>query len=56
MRVLVTGVAGQLGYDVINELNKRGLYSIGTDILHEDGLINKANWKRYFWANIYGRE
>ncbi|MBQ9520178.1 MAG: dTDP-4-dehydrorhamnose reductase [Acholeplasmatales bacterium] len=52
MRVLVTGVAGQLGYDVINELNKRGLYSIGTDILHEDGLINKANWNEYVQLDI----
>ena len=24
MRVFVTGVAGQLGYDVVNELKKRG--------------------------------
>ena len=32
MKVLVTGVAGQLGYDVINELNKRGIQAIGTDI------------------------
>lgn len=52
MRVLVTGVAGQLGYDVINELNKRGLYSIGTDIHQEDGLINKANWNEYVQLDI----
>ena len=25
MRVLVTGVKGQLGYDVMNELKKQGL-------------------------------
>ena len=25
MRVLVTGVKGQLGYDVMNELTKQGL-------------------------------
>lgn len=24
MKVLVTGVKGQLGFDVVNELNKRG--------------------------------
>ena len=24
MKVLVTGTKGQLGYDVVNELNKRG--------------------------------
>ncbi len=32
MKVLVTGVAGQLGYDVINELAKRGHHGIGSDI------------------------
>lgn len=32
MKVLVTGAKGQLGYDVINELNKRGHSSIGVDI------------------------
>lgn len=31
MRVLVTGVAGQLGYDVMRELNKRGIEVIGVD-------------------------
>lgn len=30
--VFVTGVAGQLGYDVMNELAKRGYDGIGTDI------------------------
>lgn len=32
MRVLVTGVKGQLGYDVVNELTKRGYESFGVDI------------------------
>lgn len=32
MLVFVTGVAGQLGHDVMNELNKRGLEGIGTDL------------------------
>ena len=31
MRVLVTGVGGQLGYDVMNELKKRGFEALGTD-------------------------
>ena len=35
MRVLVTGVAGQLGHDVINELSKRGHEGIGSDIAPE---------------------
>lgn len=36
MKVLVTGVGGQLGYDVMNELAKRGHEGIGTDILDRD--------------------
>lgn len=32
MKVLVTGVAGQLGHDVMNELSKRGYQGIGSDI------------------------
>ena len=30
MKVLVTGVAGQLGHDVMNELAKRGYEGIGS--------------------------
>lgn len=33
MKVLVTGVKGQLGYDVVNELTKRGHEAVGVDIL-----------------------
>lgn len=32
MKVFVTGVAGQLGHDVMNELHKRGYEGIGTDL------------------------
>ena len=32
MKVFVTGVAGQLGHDVMNELAKRGIEGIGTDL------------------------
>lgn len=32
MKVFVTGVAGQLGHDVMNELKKRGYEGIGSDI------------------------
>ena len=32
MKVFVTGVAGQLGHDVVNELTKRGHEAIGSDI------------------------
>lgn len=36
MKVLVTGVNGQLGFDVVNELKKRGHEAIGTDISEMD--------------------
>lgn len=36
MRVLVTGVKGQLGYDVVNELEKRGIEAVGVDIQEMD--------------------
>ncbi len=32
MKVFVTGVAGQLGHDVMNELAKRGIEGVGTDM------------------------
>ena len=40
MKVFVTGVAGQLGHDVMNELSKRGYEGIGTSVLHS----------RIFWS------
>ena len=36
MRILVTGVKGQLGYDVVNELKKRGHTPIGVDVEEMD--------------------
>lgn len=33
MKVFVTGVGGQLGHDVINELKKRGYDCVGSDII-----------------------
>ena len=35
MKVLVTGVAGQLGHDVMNELAKRGYEGVGSDLAAE---------------------
>ena len=55
MKVLVTGVAGQLGFDVVNELNKRGIVAIGTDIRSESELTAKANWKAYVSLDITDR-
>lgn len=42
MKVFVTGVGGQLGYDIINELNKRGYDAVGTDIL--ESVSNVQNY------------
>ena len=36
MKVLVTGVKGQLGHDVVNELEKRGHKALGVDIEEMD--------------------
>lgn len=36
MRVLVTGVKGQLGHDVMNELAKRGYQGVGVDVEEMD--------------------
>ena len=46
MKVLVTGVKGQLGYDVMNELAKRGYEGIGVDVEEMDitdaGMVDKV--------------
>ena len=36
MKILVTGVKGQLGFDVVKELEKRGYEAIGVDIEEMD--------------------
>lgn len=36
MRVLVTGVKGQLGYDVVKELESKGIKAVGVDIEEMD--------------------
>lgn len=51
MKVLVTGVKGQLGYDVVKELEKRGMEAVGvdieemdiTDVASVDAVIKAAN-------------
>ncbi len=35
MKLFVTGVAGQLGHDVMNELDKRGYEGVGSDLAPE---------------------
>ena len=47
MKVLVTGVNGQLGYDVMNELNQRGHEAIGSDIT-ESNEFSKVCSIRYY--------
>ena len=42
MRVFITGVKGQLGHDVMNELTKRGIPAIGVDIEEMDITDPKA--------------
>ena len=36
MKVLVTGVKGQLGFDVVNELTARGHEAVGVDVQDMD--------------------
>ena len=36
MKIFVTGVKGQLGHDVVNEMTKRGIESVGVDIEEMD--------------------
>ncbi|NTW96589.1 MAG: dTDP-4-dehydrorhamnose reductase [Erysipelotrichaceae bacterium] len=36
MKVLVTGVKGQLGFDVVNELESRGIEAVGVDVAEMD--------------------
>lgn len=43
MRVFVTGVAGQLGHDCMNELVKRGHEAVGSDVVHAAAPYSGAN-------------
>ena len=44
MKYFVTGVAGQLGHDVMNELNKRGHVGVGTDLAPEYAGIQDSSY------------
>ena len=44
MKVFVTGVGGQLGYDVMNELAKRGHEAIGSDIVPKERLTSSFDY------------
>lgn len=51
MKIFVTGVAGQLGHDVMNELAKRGYEGIGSDIapaysgIQDSSAVTKAPYR-----------
>mgnify|MGYP003259863375 FL=1 len=51
MKVLVTGVNGQLGFDVMNELAKRGYEAIGSDITDTN-----ENFDKYVSLDITNKE
>lgn len=52
MRVLVTGVKGQLGYDVVNELKKNNIEPVGVDIEEMDITDNESVNKVITEANV----
>lgn len=47
MKVLVTGVTGQLGFDVVKEFKSRGLSTIFAPTTDELDITNEANVKEY---------
>ena len=51
MKVLVTGVKGQLGFDVVNELEKRGHTAIGVDVDNMD-ITNSEQVESVIKANM----
>ena len=53
MKVLVTGVAGQLGYDVVNELAKRNYEIVGSDVAPEyNGIVNDEVTKNMEYVSM----
>ncbi len=50
MRVFVTGVGGQLGFDVMNQLTARGYEAVGSDIL------DKCEFNNYVKLDITDKE
>lgn len=52
MKVLVTGVKGQLGFDVVNELKKNNIEAVGVDIEEMDITDKEAVDKVITGANV----
>ena len=44
MKYFVTGVGGQLGHDVMNELSSRGHEGVGSDIAPAYAGVQAAQW------------
>lgn len=56
MKVFVTGVGGQLGYDVMNELVGRGYECFGSDILPKDKIALPYNYVQLDITNQFAVE
>lgn len=56
MKVFVTGVGGQLGYDVMNELAKRGHECIGSDILDKEKIKQPYEYRQLDVTDEYAVE
>lgn len=56
MKVFVTGVGGQLGYDVMNELAGRGYECYGSDILPNDKIALPYNYVQLDITNQFAVE
>ena len=56
MKVFVTGVGGQLGYDVMNELAVRGYECYGSDILPKDKIALPYNYVQLDITNQFAVE
>ena len=56
MRVLVTGTAGQLGHDVMNELSRRGIEGIGSDLAPLSGETSGQGQMPYVSLDITDQE
>lgn len=52
MKILVTGVKGQLGFDVVNEAEKRGIEAVGVDIDEMD-ITNQEQVEKVIKAGNY---
>ena len=53
MKVFVTGINGQLGHDVVNELNRRGIEAVGSDITEKyAGLVSDISAMQYISMDI----